>query len=203
MQIIFVRHGQTSENAAKQYLGHSNPSLNEHGRQQIIHFAKIFPNFFREKITSFYCSDLKRAQETAEIIRESLDIAPPVLVSALREVHFGDWELLTYEEIMKADAERVTAWIDNPFELSPPNGETLLALGKRFDNWFEELLEKSSEKETVLIVCHGGPIRWFRSKWLMGDERQFWKIEATPHGTGLTVEYNKEAREFTNVKLIQ
>lgn len=203
MQLIFVRHGQTNENAANQYLGHSDPALNEIGRQQIIHFTKIFPNHFRDSITSFYCSDLRRTQETAKMIGESLNLKQPKLTSAIREMHFGDWELLTYEEIMESDSKRATSWIDNPFELAPPNGETLLALGERFDTWLEQLLEQSAEDEKILIVCHGGPIRWFRSKWLIGDERQFWNHEGIKHGTGLVVEYDKGKREFSNANLIK
>lgn len=203
MQIIFVRHGQTNENAANQYLGHSNPVLNEIGRQQITHFTKIFPEHFCDKITSFYCSDLRRTQESAKMIGESLNLTTPTLTSAIREMHFGDFELLTYEQIMAADSALAMAWIDNPFELAPPNGETLMALGERFDTWLEQLLAQSAEDENILVVCHGGPIRWFRSKWLLGNPKMFWEIEGIKHGTGIRVEYNKNTKEFTSVKLIK
>jgi alpha-ribazole phosphatase len=199
MKIIFVRHGQTDENAAGRYLGHSNPSLNDTGRQQIDHFTKIFPKCFSDKITSFYCSDLKRTRETAKLIEESLKLEQPTFVSALREIQFGDWELMTYEEIMEADLALATAWIDNPYELAPPNGETLMELGDRFDDWFEKLLMKSNQQDNILIVCHGGPIRWFRSKWLLGDSQQFWNLEGIKHGTGIVVEYEKETKEFMSI----
>lgn len=202
MQIIFVRHGQTDENAANRYLGHTDPSLNDQGRQQIVNFTKQFPVYFSENITSFYSSDLKRAQETAQIVGNSLNLLPPTLVPALREMHFGDWESLTYEQIMEANPDLVTSWIDNPFEVSPPSGETLLALGARFDTWLEQILHQASDVENILIVCHGGPIRWFRSKWLLGDERKFWHVEGVKHGTGIVVQYDKQAREFSTVKFL-
>ncbi|AGK52179.1 histidine phosphatase family protein [Bacillus sp. 1NLA3E] len=202
MQIIFVRHGQTDENAANRYLGHTDPSLNDLGRQQIVNFTKQFPVYFSENITSFYSSDLKRAQETAQIIRTSLLLNPPTPVPSLREMNFGDWECMTYERIMETNPVLVTSWVDNPFEVSPPNGETLLALGARFDTWLKQILHQAGDVENILIVCHGGPIRWFRSKWLQGDPKQFWNIEGIKHGTGIVVQYDKQTQEFSTVKFV-
>lgn len=199
MQIVFVRHGETDENAAQTYLGHTDASLNDHGRDQI---ERLTPQLVGEWDT-FYSSDLKRCRETASIIAKNLNLKQtPTLVPALRELNFGAWECRTYEQIMADDHVQVTAWIDNPFEMAPPNGETLVQLGVRFDEWFEQLLQQAHLDEKIMIVCHGGPIRWFKSKWLLGDPKQFWYIDGIKHGHGLLVHYDKNGKQFTEVKYI-
>lgn len=202
MQIILVRHGQTNENLARTYLGHTDASLNDHGREQIVGFSKRMKETLHE-CNHFYASDLIRCQESAAIIAKNLNWkAAPSLVPALRELNFGAWECLTYERIMADDPARVTEWIDNPFDIAPPNGETLIELGARFDAWFEQFTNQAEADAKILIVCHGGPIRWFISKWLLGDEKQFWHIEGVKHGYGLIVTYDKNQHQFSEVKYI-
>lgn len=203
MKIIFVRHGETNENAKHCYLGHSNPPLNDHGREQIRQFTKqLFQDLFYKKTPSLYSSDLERAQESARIIGSRLKLSPTPIFS-LRELNFGDWECLTYQHIFDQNPELLTAWIDDPFSEAPPNGETLTQLGLRFDGWFEQLLHQTAQDETIIIVCHGGPIRWFLSKWHLGDRLQFWKVEGLKHGTGISVDYDQQTQAFTNLKPIR
>lgn len=201
MRIIFVRHGETDENAAGAYLGHYDAPLNEHGRQQIYHLSKKLNGEFQEEISSLYSSDLSRAQETAQIIGSSLKLihAP---IFALRELNFGDWECLTYELIKAQDLPLLSSWIENPFEVAPPRGETLTQLGTRFDAWFEQILLQTKQDEAIIIVSHGGPIRWFCCKWLEVDTKKYWQVEGLKHGTGLAVDYDKRTNKFTRIHSI-
>lgn len=199
MRIIFVRHGETDENAARCYLGHSDPPLNDHGRKQIMDLSlQLLQDDTNEKITSIYCSDLGRAQETAQMIADLLNLIP-VPTFSLRELNFGDWEGLTYEEILAQNPVELNVWITDPFTVAPPNGETLAILGARFDKWVKQVLALTGANDRIIIVSHGGPIRWFCSKWLLGDEKQFWTVEGVKHGAGLEVQYDKQTGEFTRI----
>ncbi|MGJ7919215.1 histidine phosphatase family protein [Neobacillus sp. LXY-4] len=199
MRIVFVRHGETNENAAHCYLGHSDPPLNDHGGKQIIDSSlQLLQDDTNEKFTSIYCSDLRRAQETAQIIGDFLNLIP-VPTFSLRELNFGDWEGLTYEEILGQNPVELNAWITDPYTVAPPKGETLAILGARFDKWFNQVLDQIDTNERIIIVSHGGPIRWFCSKWLLGDEKQFWIVEGVKHGAGLEVQYDKHTGEFTRI----
>ncbi|WP_147533601.1 histidine phosphatase family protein [Bacillus marasmi] len=203
MQIIFVRHGETDENVARKYLGHTDVTLNETGKQQVSRFSQVMKESCKIDISAIYTSDLIRCQETANIIATSLNLEhAPTLAPPLRELNFGNWECFTYEQIMADDPIMATKWYDNPFEIAPTNGETLIQLGARFDTWFEQLLHQTDIDEKIMIVCHGGPIRWFTSKWLLGDEKQYWHVEGIKHGCGLIVGYNKNEKQFTEVKYI-
>ncbi len=199
MKLIFVRHGETNENAAHCYLGHTDSPLNDAGRRQIGLIAEQFlQKRFDIKRTLLFSSDLLRAQESAQIIGNCLKLSPTPDF-ALRELNFGDWECLTYDQIMERESVALTRWIDDPFNEAPPNGESLAELGARFDAWLEQILSLRGQEDVLIIVCHGGPIRWFSSKWLEGDTAKYWQVEGVKHGAGLAVEYDKRTREFTRI----
>jgi alpha-ribazole phosphatase len=201
MKIILVRHGETDENAARCYLGHFDAELNDNGRQQLHHFTKKLKDFVLEGMVRLYSSDLSRAIESAQIIGKDLQLTPAP-VFALRELNFGDWECKTYETIFAQEQELLEKWIKNPFEISPPNGETLRQLGKRMDDWLHDTLSHAHPEEHIIIVSHGGPIRWFLSKWLQGSEKEFWNVEGIHHGKGIIVELDKQTRTFTAINKI-
>lgn len=201
MKIILVRHGETDENAAHQYLGHFDADLNDHGRLQLRLFTEKLKDQYLPTITSLYSSDLSRALESAHIIGEDFQLIP-VSVCSLRELNFGDWECKTYDALFSQEKELLEKWIQDPFYIAPPNGETLLQLGKRFDDWLHQLLSTIGPNETIVIVSHGGPIRWFLSKWVKGDVKEFWQVEGARHGEGLIVEFDKQTRMFTLINKV-
>ncbi|GAA3326400.1 hypothetical protein GCM10020331_062150 [Ectobacillus funiculus] len=153
------------KNAARCYLGHFDACLNETGRQQIHRLAEHVRQVYGKEITRIYCSDLSRTRESAEIIGSYLQLQP-VSIHALRELHFGDWECETYDSIRERDL--LQEWIQNPFQIAPPHGETLQQLGNRVDTWLSHILLHEKEDETILVMSHGGPIRWVLAKWIFG-----------------------------------
>jgi alpha-ribazole phosphatase len=198
MKVIFVRHGLTDHNVAKQYLGHYDAGLNSSGREQI---NCLVPSLKKVgKIHAIYCSDLLRTFESSTIIGEALGLCP-ITEIALRELHFGDWDLCTFHEIWERQQREVEKWMNDPFAVAPPNGETLTQLGERFDSWMNDFLLKKHFSDNVLIVGHGGPIRWFQSKWLLNDKKQFWKVESINHGEGFIAALNHDRKFIFQEKL--
>lgn len=178
MRLIWVRHGQTADNAKKKYIGHTDSPLNEKGWQQA---RALGEKLKKRKIDRIYSSDLCRCQDTADEIARGRGLTP-LLLSELRELHFGQWEEKTYEEIMALDRKKAMAWFEQPFTHSPPGGETLYGLGKRVDDRLRDILRQTEEEETLLIVSHGGPIRWFQCTWVMKDPFQYWVQRPIGHG---------------------
>jgi alpha-ribazole phosphatase len=202
VDMILIRHGETNENAVGCYLGHYDAPLNILGQQQIQHLAKILINTLRkDSISALYSSDLLRAKESAQIIGETLQMKPTTN-AALRELSFGMWECKTYEEIMSETPELVTNWINTPFKLAPPDGETLDELGERVNDWFKQILSEHSPDETILIVSHQGPIRWLMSYYYLGDSTKFWDVEGMKHGSGVLIEFSKQAKKIISVQQI-
>ena len=201
MKIILVRHGETDENVAHRYLGHTDAKLNENGREQLRFFTKKLKEIEPQTITSIYSSDLSRALESAHIIGEAFQLIP-ISEFSLRELNFGDWECKTYDDLFSQENERLQEWIQDPLCVAPPNGETLTQLGKRIDDWVEQRISNKVPNETIMMVSHGGPIRWFLSKWVKGDLNDFWQVDGAKHGNGLIVEFNEQTELFTLISTI-
>ncbi|WCK53989.1 histidine phosphatase family protein [Aneurinibacillus sp. Ricciae_BoGa-3] len=186
MKWIWVRHGQTDMNASGKYLGHYDAFLNQEGSRQAEAAAQQLATVHFQH---FYCSDLTRCTQTAAIVGAAHGkSASPV--PALRELHFGEWEGRTYDEVLEMDAERLKQWYARPHLISPPGGEMLRHLQQRVDGWLNWLKCGMKQDETAVLVSHGGPIRWFEAKWLEGDAAAFWKVEGVRHGRILAAEWD-------------
>jgi alpha-ribazole phosphatase len=178
-----VRHGEAQANAQGRYLGHRDSALSVKGHAQAADAAK---RLLSEKATRLYTSDLGRCMETSNHIAHALELYP-VPDSRLRELNFGQWDGKTYEEVMRStDRDLLEKWYLHPFDISPPGGETLRELGRRVDEWLEQTVAVIHPNETVVIVSHGGTIRWFQSKWLMGDASAYWQTTGVLPGGSVT-----------------
>ncbi len=183
MKWIWVRHGQTAANQAGRYLGHADAALDDTG---IIQAKRLSQQLVHEPITHIYASDLQRTMETARMIGAAHRLQPEAVVD-LRELHFGEWDGKTYGELMASEPTKVQRWYDDPFALSPPGGETLSQLGERVDRWLKQVLASLEPAGSVVVVTHGGVLRWFQSKWLTGDPGKFWTVETIACGESLAV----------------
>mgnify|MGYP001788279456 CR=1 FL=1 len=149
-----MRHGQTSWNQEGKYQGHSDISLNERGIKQGNLVAKRLAN---EKISAIYSSDLLRAQQTAEAIAEYHGLSV-ITKPEFREINFGIWEGLTYQEIIKDWSEILTAMYSKPGEIGPPQGESFQVVKQRVTRSLQECIAEHQE-QTIVLVSHGGTMR--------------------------------------------
>lgn len=185
MRWIWIRHGETEANVKGCYLGHLDSVLTIRGYEQAEIVAE---RMLHVGATRLYTSDLGRCVKTASIIARELGLAftPD---SRLRELNFGQWEGRTYVEVMSLDQELLERWYDDPFVIAPPDGETLTQLGIRVDEWIEQTMGGLLTDETVIVVTHGGPIRWFQSRWLLRDTASYWKVDAVLPGNTVIADW--------------
>ncbi|TKI56953.1 histidine phosphatase family protein [Brevibacillus antibioticus] len=189
MKLIWIRHGETDSNREQRYLGHSDVPLNERGYLHASDLAKELPVLIGRP-AAIYSSDLLRCMQTAEPLAAAWGLSV-ISEPALRELSFGEWELMTYDELMLSDPVRATRWYDDPFRNRPPHGESLEELGMRVDRWLRSLLQRASKEEasdTVVIVTHGGVIRWFQAVWLQNNPDRYWQVDGVKHGKALVAE---------------
>jgi alpha-ribazole phosphatase len=174
--VAILRHGLTFENQQKKYIGWSDPSLSNIGREEL---RKIKENYNMD-YDFVLCSDLKRSVETATILFPSTKI---VTCTLWREMHFGDWEGMGYEELK--DDLHYRKWVNDPY-LSPPQGESLDLLQKRMETAWKELrsLVKEQQAKRVAVITHGGAIRTLLSNVVpLNQRKSFWEWDI-PYGKG-------------------
>lgn len=174
-KLILIRHGETAWTKENRYQGHSDIELNEEGCRQARLLAK---KFAKERIDCIYASDLSRTWKTAEAIAKPHSL-PVKKTPLLREIAFGKWEGLTFEEMKSKDKELVEKWRNNFYDFRAPQGESLLSLKKRAENFFHQILKKH-KGQTILVVSHGGFIRIVFYFLLNLDLSHFWMIKQDP-----------------------
>ncbi|MFH2137370.1 MAG: histidine phosphatase family protein [Candidatus Omnitrophota bacterium] len=169
MELFFIRHGETEYNRQQKYCGSSDVSINETGIAQALELKKGIPELTADV---FFCSPYLRAQETAEIIFPGQKfISEP----ALRELNFGEWEGLNFNQIMGSYGELYDNWLASPAYYSPPGGESWLDFENRVRGFITHLLATYVDKR-VVSVCHGGVIKLIVCLLLEKEITEFWNI---------------------------
>lgn len=153
-RIYLVRHARTGWNQHGQYQGHSDVALSEEGRRQARLLAKRLAG---KDLHFFYASDLSRALETAQIVAAAYG-QPVIPLMELREVNFGLWEGLTFQEINEKYAGLATQWRLNPGQVGIPQGEGFAEVKERACRVIMDLVARHPDKN-ILVVSHGGTIR--------------------------------------------
>lgn len=172
-KLILVRHGQTDMNLDGLYFGWLDPSLNEKGIEQA---QKARESMKKISYDNIYSSDLLRASETAQIVNYlEKDI---VFDSRIRELNFGIFEGLSYEEIVtKYPVESeisLKEWRTYNFE----TGESPTDLQRRAVEFVESLdLEKDN-----LVVTHWGVINCILSWYFSNELDSYWKYSVENGG---------------------
>lgn len=170
-RVFLIRHGETLWNSKMKFQGHVDIPLSDRGIEQARALAGRLAD---RKISAVYCSDLGRAVETARFIAEprGLDL---ITLPALREMHFGRWEGLTFKEIKEEYGDLIRQWWANPLGMRVPGGEGLSDLLSRVVPAVREIVERHPG-EQVAVVCHGGPVRCLVGTVLNMDLNKYWKV---------------------------
>ena len=164
MRMYLIRHGESVWNAQDRIQGHGDSPLSPRGLEQ----AMALGRRLREaSIRAVYSSPLLRARQTAEAIRETLR-APLVLRSELREIHLGDWEGKTPDEVNARFDNGYDVWRTRPTAAVIPNAEPIEAFRQRAINAIEAVA-RTADAETVAIVTHGGVICAYLAHLLDAD----------------------------------
>jgi alpha-ribazole phosphatase len=150
-RVLFIRHAETE--MAGRYCGHSDPDLSAQGRAQLIRLSQLLAE---EMLETVYSSDLRRATSTAQAIAVGRNI-PRVLRPALREINFGDWEGLSWEEIERLDPEYAKKWVKSYPNLPAPSGESFEDFERRVVTEVNHLIDR--RRGPIAVVTHGGVLR--------------------------------------------
>jgi alpha-ribazole phosphatase len=169
LKLYLVRHGQTAWNKTFRYMGHNDEPLDETGCAQA---AAVAQRLASQQFTAIYSSDLQRAWQTAAAIAAH-QACPLIAEPRLREMHFGEWQGLTYAEIQQRDPWRLATWESDRLDMAPPGGESLRQLAARVQAVMDMLAEAHPQGD-ILVVSHGGPLRVLASLALGFDPVQYW-----------------------------
>ena len=171
--IIMVRHGQTEWNRVERFRGRADVPLNETGLEQARATGERVAASWRP--VAVYSSPLSRAVKTAEAIASHFNL--PVQVHPnLIDIHYGQWQGLTPEEVRERWPDALAMWYEAPHQAQIPEGETLNELRTRAMAVVHELSARHPS-QTIVIVGHTVINRIILLGILgLGNER-FWRIK--------------------------
>lgn len=155
MEVIFIRHAETKNNAEGIIQGPEHGGITEKGRKQIEKASELLKS---KKIDVFFSSDIPRCKTTSEGINKYHSL-PIKYTEMIREKYNGDWTGKNYKEVN---------WdqIEGTFETKKVNnGESLLDVKARARKFIKELITQyGNTDKKILVVSHGAFL-----KVLIGD----------------------------------
>ena len=150
---IFLRHGESEANQRRVFSGHQDVELTERGREQAFQAGtKIRAMLGSDTIKHAFCSDLRRAKDTAEIALSSAKIDTELKVNyALRERHLGAWQGHCIDTLKESGQREILfTWHG-----AAPGGESLAQIALRA----VQFLSSTPTHGPTIVVAHGGLIR--------------------------------------------
>ena len=145
MEILLVRHGQTEWNLLTKVQGKADVELNEQGIKQAEETRNYLKN---EKIDLILCSPLKRAMQTAEIIKQGRNIKM-IIDERISKRDFGEFEGMPNTDF---DFNAFWSYKQN---LKYDKAENIKDFFERVYDFLESIKNEYTGKR-VLIVAHGG-----------------------------------------------
>lgn len=163
---ILVRHGQTDANKQKAYMGRLDYDLNKTGLDQSATIA------LPAQPDCIFSSPLKRAQQTAEILRDKYTISEIVVDERLIEKAGGEIEGMAYEKIAQNYPAVWGTWkshqLDSIMNTRFPGGESDAEVAQRLEQLFFEL-EQRYQGKNIVLVTHSGVIQ--SARYLLGKTK--------------------------------
>lgn len=143
IKITYFVHGTTTDNEKKISSGWSDVGLSELGIKQSIELKDKIKD---KKFDAVFCSDLKRAVESAKLTFDGeVEIIPD---KRLRECNYGKFNAKPSSIVEPMQEKNIS----NKF----PEGESYEDVKKRIAD-FLEFLKKNYDGKSVAIVSHKAP----------------------------------------------
>ncbi|WP_281228321.1 alpha-ribazole phosphatase [Flavobacterium aquiphilum] len=149
MEVYLVRHTETVCEKGICY-GQSDVGIRE---PYDAVFESILNQLPQEAV--LYSSPLQRCVILAKHIQENTQIDSIIEDSRLMEMHFGDWELQSWDAIPR---EVLDPWMEDFVTVNVPNGESFVELDSRVREFLDNGISKIHSKP-IIIVAHSGVIR--------------------------------------------
>ena len=136
--IHLIRHGKTSGNIKRQYIGSSDESLCPEGIEELVQKKArgIYP-LPEEMEPVIYSSPMRRCIETAKVLYPGFHIES---IDGFQETDFGPFERKNYEQLCGLPEYR--EWIDSQGEIICAGMEKRSSFQKRCAETFETFIRK-------------------------------------------------------------
>ena len=156
--VVLLRHGDTRLTPERRFsgVGSADPGLSAAGREQARQAAGsalLRGRAFTEVLTS----PMTRCQETAQIIGAALGVSV-IIDRDLREMDFGVWEEMTFDEVQERYPEDLLRWKQSADVAPTGSTETFAAVVDRMRAAAERFASRYAGA-SVVAVTHVTPVK--------------------------------------------
>ena len=172
VKLILVRHALTVDNQKSRLSGHIDSSISEEGKEQIDKITNYLKDFDIDKI---YTTTSSITKDTVKKLSElkSIEI---IEKESLKEISFGDFEGLTFDEIKDKYPKEFQDMIEKGYEYKYPNGESLIDSYNRVCIELDNIISNNDDR-TILICSHGGTIRNIITYLISNSYKYHWNFK--------------------------
>ncbi|MET7638709.1 bifunctional RNase H/acid phosphatase [Streptomyces sp. NPDC005438] len=175
--LVMLRHGETALTPQKRFSGSGgdDPELSPVGREQVESVAAALAK--RGTVQAVVSSPLRRCRQTADLVADRLGLSVRV-EDGLRELDFGEWEGLTFEEVGRRYPADLAAWLTSE-KAAPTGGESFAEAARRVARSRDRVLARYAGR-TVLLVSHVTPIKLLTQQALGAPVNALFHMELAP-----------------------
>jgi broad specificity phosphatase PhoE len=156
--LFLIRHGEVEHRYHRVFGGRIDMELSPFGHEQATALANYLQRF---PFQAIYASPMRRVQQTLKKLVEENDPLPQIL-PGLREVDFGVWTGLSWEQVKALHHVSAFDWLRLLENGSIPEAEPISQFRDRIQECLARILSESPGR-SVAVVCHGGVIRMLLS----------------------------------------
>jgi probable phosphoglycerate mutase len=185
--LIVVRHGRTPMTEVGRYSGWGgeDPELSEAGRKDADRVAALLAGLARPGAllpdiavpTAVVASPTLRTRQTAAAVAQRLDV-PVEIDEAWVEASFGDWEGLTYGELVRRFPAELARMQGSTTYAPPGGGESLDDVAERVRGARDRVVAAYPE-QAVVVVTHATPVRVVLQEALDAGAAALWRVRVT------------------------
>lgn len=159
--VTFIRHAESEYNVKGLLTGKHDCNLSSKGIEDSKNLKKELPKSF----DIIYCSPLKRTKQTLEILFPNSN---PIFDERIIERSAGIYEGKPKSMITKEQLElyKKGLWL-------APGAESIKSIDKRVSEFINELFEKYSNNEKILVVTHDGIINSIKRNFLRNYDNEW------------------------------
>src|SRR5687768_7011010 len=136
-RLILLRHGEPDETVHGRCYGQLDPGLSDRGREQMRQAWQLLDH---QVPSAIFSSPTRRAVESTAL--RSIDTPAPTVDERLREIDFGAFEGLTYDEISTRYPQTYDQWMTRPIDVVFPDGESFTTMAARVREALEQIRRK-------------------------------------------------------------
>lgn len=197
--VVVVRHGHTINTEKNLISGGdgTDPELSALGLKEAKSAAAVVP-----KLLEFFAlpapqavihSPMTRTTQTANAIAGELNV-DLISDARLKEIGFGDWEMLEMAMLETDAIDLVSAWRGS-MTVTPPGGESVLDMQARVWESLSEAIE-NYRGGTVVLSTHMMPTRALAAAALRGADSIYFNVNTSPGGISI---YRFFGMEFAEI----